>query len=389
MSRFVRSTLSWTLLLSLGACSTPTMQQPDAAAPNDASDVDAGPFMPSWTNGPDFPYPIAFGAAVVLPGSDGFAYLYAVGGASGTFGALPPFHAEIQRARIQAGGLGPWEAAGSVSTGAMDFPLAGQGAIIVHAEDLTPGIAVGGGGGSGGYLGQVLAGYMQPTDGSLGMWGSFPPQVSAAQGGEVFGTFNSFESHQLALVGGLQGANATDHVIIAATMPGISVPTWRDGPALPAPRYGHGSVQVGVMEPDIFLIGGANSTGPLAEILVTVRDATTLEVTGWDNAGALSSPAVVFPQVSLIGTHVYVIGGAAGDPNFDPLETSVRMATAGTGLSGHGSLGTFTEIAAAALPEGRAGGLTATLGNTVYIIGGVMGAGRTASTSVIIGQLEP
>lgn len=388
MTPMVRSTLSWTLVLSLGACSTPT-EQPDAALPNDANDLDAGPFVPSWTSGPDFPYPIAFGAAVVLPDQDGYAYLYAIGGASGTFGALAPFHAEIQRARIQADGLGPWQAAGSVGTGAMDFPVAGHGAIIVHAEDLTPGVAIGGGGGSGGYLGQVLAGYQLTVDGSLAEWGSFAPQISAAQGGEVFGSFNSFESHQLALVGGLQGADPVDHVLIAPTMPGTSVPTWTDGPPLPEARYGHGTVQVGTGTPDIFLIGGGGRTGPIADVLVTVRDATTLDVTGWDRAGSLSSPAVVFPQVALIGTHVYVIGGVAGDPILDPLVTSVRMATAGTGVTGHGSLGSFSEIAEAPLPEGRAGGLTAVLGNTVYIVGGMVGPDHAPSASVIIGHLEP
>lgn len=376
------------LVLLLGACSTPSAQS-DAGPGDTGATPDAGPFVPSWHATTDYPTPIAFGTALVLPG-DGGAYLYVIGGASGTFGGLAPFHAEIRRALIQSdGSLGAWQDAGAINTGRMDVQLAGHGAIRVVAEDGSIGMAIAGGGGPTGTLGLVLAGYIQTVDGSIGMWGAFPPQISAAQGGQVFGSFNTFESHQLALVGGMQGTTPIDHVIIAATMAGTMVPTWREGPALPAPRYGHGTVQIGMGTPDIYVIGGGGTGGTLAsDVLVTVRDATSLEVTSWATAGSLPSP-VVFPQVALLGDHVYVIGGVAGDPGFDALATSTRMATAMTGASGHGQLTAFANVDGASLPEGRAGGIVATFGHTVYIVGGMMGADHAASASVVYAQLEP
>lgn len=388
MTPFARSSTSLAVLVSLAACSSPMMPTDAATVPGDTGVVpDAGPFTPSWSSGPDYPDPIAFGSALVLPAPGG-AYLYVIGGASGTFGSLAPFHAEIRRALIQAdGSLGAWEDAGHINTGHADNPLAGGGAIRVYAEDGSNGMAIAGGGGASGYLGLVLAGYVQSVDGSVGLWGAFPPQISTAQGGEVFGSFNSFEAHQLALVGGMQGTTPIDHVIIAATMAGTMVPIWRDGPPLPGPRYGHGTVQVGAMTPDIFVIGGANATGPISDVLVTVRDATSLEVTSWATAGALPSP-VVFPQVALLGMHAYVFGGVAGDPGIDPLVTSARVATASRGATGHGLLSAFVPVDGAALPEGRAGGITATFGNVVYIVGGMMGADHAASRSVIWAQLE-
>jgi hypothetical protein len=381
-----RSMLAPSLLLVLVACNTPPAQ-PDAFVPADANDNDAGPIVPSWHHGPDYPDPIAFGSAMVLPGDAGTAYLYVMGGASSTFGTLAPFHSEIRRALIGSdGSLGAWEDAGHIDTGSAELALAGFGSIRIYAEDLTNGMAIAGGGGPGGTLPLVLAGYQQ-VDGSIGAWGSFPPQISATQGGQVFGTFNSFEAHQLALIGGMQGTTPIDHVIIAATMAGTTVMTWRDGPPLPAPRYGHGSAQVGTVAPDIFLVGGAGTSGPINDVLVSIRDTTTLEVTSWGVAGSLT-PGVVFPQVGLIGQHVYVIGGVQGDPLIDNISTRVSVATASTGGTGHGMLSAFTRVPGADLPEGRAGGLTAVFGSTIYIVGGMAGADHAPTTGVLYARME-
>jgi hypothetical protein len=389
MTFVARSAFFAALLVSIGACGTPVAPPSDAGPADTGIAADAGPLVPHWSSGPDYPTPIAFGAALVLPGADPTtAYLYVIGGTSGTFG-VGPFHAEIRRALIQGdGSLGAWEDAGRIGTGAMDNPLAGHGAFRIVGEDGSIGMAVGGGGGAGGYLPVVLGGYIQPVDGSIGMWGGFAPRLSATQG-EVYGSFNLFESHQWALVGGMRGTTPLDQVIIAATMAGTSVPTWRDGPPLPAPRFGHGSVQHGTGTPDLFLIGGMGTGGMLAsDILTGVRDATSLEITSWATAGTLTS-AVVFPQTALIGEHVYVMGGVQGDPLIDPLATRVRVATLTPSMPGvHGTIGTFAPVPGADLPEGRAAGLVATFGSTVYIVGGMMGADHAASTSVIYAQLE-
>lgn len=376
-------------LLAIAGCGSPAAPPEDAAVLADANDHDAGSMLHTWRTGPDYPYGVAFGTAMVLPGGDGFAYLYVMGGSSGTFASLAPFHSEIYRSQIQSdGSLGDWQAAGNIGTGTMNYALTGHGAIRVVAEDGAIGAAIAGGGGPSGTLGLVLAGYVQTVDGSFGMWGSFPPQISSAQGGHVMGAFVPFEAHQLALVGGLQGSTPIDHVIIAATMAGTTVPTWRDGPPLPAARFGHGSATIGMGAPDIYLIGGMGDAGALAtDILVTQRDTTSLEVTGWRSAGSLSA-AVVFPQVAVFDDHIYVMGGVLGDPGIDTLATRTRMAVAPAMGTASPTL-SFAGVAGADLPDGRAGGLVATFGNTVYIVGGMMGTDHTASPSVVFCQLEP
>jgi hypothetical protein len=389
MTRFARS-LSL-VALALAACTTPAAPPTDAASVDAAMAVDAGPIMPHWMNGPDYPNPIAFGAAMILQASDGFAYLYAIGGSSGSFSTLAPFHAEIYRAQIQGdNSLGAWQLAGHINTGHMDFPLAGHGVIRVFSDDTPPvvGMAVAGGGGPSGTLPQVLAGYVQSTDGSIGMWGSFAPQISAAQGGHVFGTFDAFEPHQLALVGGLVSDVASTHVLVAATAAGTSIPTWAEGPGLPTARYGHGSaaVTMGTMPADIFLVGGAGdgTTGPLNDVLVTARNASG-SVTGWITVGTLTE-SVVFPQVAVVGSHVYLLGGIAGDPVLDDPTPRVRMATASHGTSG-GAITSFSDVAGGAMPMGRAGGLVASIGPWVYIVGGIMPGGM-AGSSVVYARLE-
>ena len=395
MTLLTRSRMSLVLLLSvivggLAACnppaSTPDASTNDAYVPRDTN----APFVPSWHAGPDYPTPIAFGAAMVLPGMDGLPYLYVIGGAEGSFADITQFHSEIRRAPIQAdGSLGAWVDSGNIGTGVGNVQLAGHGAIRVVAEDGAIGFAVAGGGNSMTALPKVLAGYIQ-VDESIGMWGGFTPVISAAQGGQSFGSFNSFESHQLALVGGMGASGPTNHVIIAATMAGTMDPVWRDGPPLPTARYGHGSVQLGAAgtAQDIVLVGGMGPGNVLAnDILVSVRNPTTLEIADWAPGGSLPSP-VVFPQTVVFDNgHMYVIGGVSGDPLVDNLETSVRMSTTSQGAP-HATIGTPMHVAGADLPEGRAGGLVAILGHTVYIVGGIMGADHTASTSVVYAQLE-
>ncbi|MFO0680549.1 MAG: kelch repeat-containing protein [Sandaracinus sp.] len=372
--------------LFAAACSTPPATQADGGTDAGAT-PDAGPFAVTWQDGPDFPEPIAFGSAMFLPGGNGVTYLYVFGGSGGSYGDLTPFYSQVRRAALQGdNSLGPWEDAGALSNGTAELALAGHGAIRVFADDGANGVAIAGGGGPGGTLPVVLAGYVQSVDQSFGMWGAFPPTISAAQGGHVFGSFNSFEAHQLALVGGSRGGTALDTVILAATEAGTTVPDWRDGPALPTPRYGHGSVQVGATAPDIYLVGGRSDTEALGDVLVSVRDAS-LEVTGWATAGTLEGP-VVFPQTTLVGSHLYVIGGVDGDPVFGTTSTRVRRATATAGAP-HGTIDAFVDVDGAALPEGRAAALVATIGPWVYLVGGITSPSNTATSSVVYARLEP
>jgi hypothetical protein len=386
MTTHLRSLAPTTLtaLLALAGCTSTPAGSTDAGPGDTGSANDAAIPVGQWQHGPDYPVPIAFGAAMILP-DHGTAYLYVVGGTGGAWSAFDQFHSEVYRSPIQGdNSLGPWEPAGHIDNGmGTNVPLAGHHAIRIFGDMGEEGLALAGGGTMSGLLPFVMAGYIQ-MDGSLGQWGRFDPILSSMQGGQAFGTFDVFETHQLVLVGGLQGTMPTDHVEIAAIQNGSMSPTWRDGPPLPAARYGHGSIRfpgANPGTPDTFVIGGAGTGGPLMDVLVTTRDAA-MEVNGWSVVGSFPA-AAVFPATALVNDHAYVIGGVEGDPVVDALSTHVRMATVS-----QGAITSFADQTALALPEGRAGALVASVGPWVYLVGGLTGTPHAASASVVFARLE-
>jgi hypothetical protein len=371
-----RALLVLSSLLALVACGGgPVTPGTDAGTPDAAAADSAVPVELGWHAGPDFPEPIAFGAAMVLP-SGGTEYLYVIGGANGRFGALGTLRSAVQRAPIMADhSLGAWEAAGDIDAGgAAPIRLAGHGAIRIWAETGEDGVAIAGGGTATSALPFVLGGYVQ-FDGSLGAWGAFEPMLTS---GQSFGTFDAFEAHQLALIGGLEGTVPSTRVMIAAIENGSMSPTWRPGPALPAARFGHGSVE---LEGEVYLIGGGNDEGAISEIVRTGRNAA-LDVTEWVSAGTMTDP-VVFPGVVLVEDRVYVIGGIEGDPMTGTASARVRTATIDPATH---TVSAFTDVLDAALESPVGAPMVAADGEYIYVVGG-LGADLGASSAVVYGRL--
>ncbi len=379
-----RALLVLTSVYALTACGgTPAVSGSDAGTSDAGDDAGSTPDL-GWHVGPDFPEPVAFGAAMVLP-SGGNDYLYVIGGASGTFGALGTLRAAVQRAPIMSDhSLGAWEPAGDIDAGgSAPLALAGHGAIRIWGETGEDGVAIAGGGTATSALPFVLGGYVQ-IDGSLGEWGRFDPTLMS---GQSFGTFNPFEAHQLALIGGLAGSTPTPRVLIAAIENGSMAPTWRPGPDLPAPRFGHGAVVMDrnlddEVQGDIYLVGGANDDGTMSDVIRTSRDAT-MEVTSWVAAGTLPEP-LVFPGVAVIEDRLYVMGGIAGDVMTGAPSAGVRVAT--IDATSH-QVGAFTDVAGATLPTPVGAPMVALDGAYIYLVGGLAGSDHTASTAVVYGRL--
>lgn len=369
-----RALLVLSSLLALSACGSPATPGTDAGT-SDAAPSDADVVVPvGWHAAPALPEPIAFGVAMALA-SEGNAYVYVIGGASGSFGDLGTLSASIHRALILPDhSLGAWEAAGELGAGGSPIRLAGHDAIRIHGETGADGVAIAGGGTATSALPFVLGGYVQ-FDGSLGEWGRFDPMLTS---GQAFASFDPFEAHQLALIGGLEGTTPVARVVIAAIENGAMSPTWRPGPDLPAPRFGHGSA---VVNGEVYLVGGANDDGTISDIVRTTRDAT-MEVTSWVSAGTLSEP-VVFPGVALVEDRLFVIGGIEGDAATGTASARVRMAQ--VDATTH-DVGAFTDVTDATLPAAIGAPMVAVAGEYAYVVGG-LGADHTASTSVVYGRL--
>ncbi|MFO0682593.1 MAG: hypothetical protein U0234_11105 [Sandaracinus sp.] len=368
------------LFLALG-CGGSTPATPDAAVVAlDAGDVDAAaPRRLAFTAGPAYPAALAYATATILPvGTQ--RYLYVVGGADATATALNTVTAACARAEIHADGtLGDWEDAGAIDGGSGPFPLVGHGALRLNGDLGEVGIAVAGGGGPSGALPFVLSGFVQ-SDGTLGAWGRYDPTLDGAQS---FGAFVPFEAHQLALVGGLtgpQGLDPTDRVVVAAIMNGTTSPTWRTGPSLPVPRFGHAWTR---WNDQLYVVGGENASGGVAEVLRATRDAG-LEVNGWAIAGTLLT-TTSFPAVLARNDELWILGGIDGGRATG--SASSRVARAPIGADGH--LGDFARVAGGDLPLPIAASAVAYDDETghVYLVGGLTGAPLAATDRVIVGTL--
>lgn len=369
-----------TLVLGCGGGQAP----PEDAATYDGgpdAGFDAGPRPLAFTRGPDYPSALAYATAVVLPvGTQRFVYV--VGGSSATRTALGTIVATCSRAEILGDGgmLGPWEDARDVSSGGTTLPLVGHGMVRLNGEAGEVGVGVAGGGGPAGPLPFVLGGVVQ-TDGTLGMWGRYDPTLAEGQG---FGAFVAFEAHQLALVGGLGGGSGVtplDRVQIAVITAGAMSPTWRDGPPLPAPRFGHATFRVGT---GIYLVGGENDAGGLNDVIETTRDAATMEVNGWATVGTLTT-TTSFPAAVVHAGQAWVLGGLDGGRATGAASTRVQRADIGT----DGHLGSFTRVAGGDLPlplGASAYAYDAVTGH-VYLVGGLSGPDLNATNAVVIGTL--
>jgi hypothetical protein len=360
-----------------GTGGTPAGDAGSDAGGADDGGADAGPRMLSFRAGPDYPTGIAYARAVILPvGAD--RYLYVIGGADATRASLGAITAACFRAPIMADGtLGAWEDAGPISTMTGQLPLVGHGALRLNGEMGEIGVGVAGGGSSSGALPVVLGAVVQP-DGTLGHWGKYDPILDM---GQSFGAFVAFEAHQLALVGGLTGDTPTDQVRIAAIMNGAMSPTWRPGPTLPEARFGQASFAVGTT---LYMIGGENASGTVSPVLMTTRDATTLDVNGWTSAGSLT-PGTSFLAATAHGGQAWVFGGMDGGRATGSV--SARVSRADIGADGH--LGTFMRVPGGDLPTPVAASAFAydDVTGHVYLVGGLTGEPLASTTGVIVGTL--
>jgi hypothetical protein len=372
------SSLCLALVFGIG-CNTPaSMTEPDAASSDSGSAVDAGhdagPRRLGYASSADFPVPIAHAQGLVLPFA-GRRYLYIVGGADAAGTTIGPFYSAVYRAEVIGDGtLGPWIESGDIGDPGAALALAGHDVIPLNGDDGSPGVAVAGGGTSMSALPVVLGGYVQ-MDGSLGHWGRFDPMLSE---GQSFGSFDAFESHQLALIGGLAGATPVDRVMIAAIMNGAMAPTWRPGPSLPEARFGHASF---TFNGDVVLIGGEGVDGPIADIIRTQRDAT-MEVTAWTSVGTIDS-APTFGGAFVHMGQVWVLGGLSGGRAAG--NVTARVLRADIGADGH--IGTFSRVAGGDLPVALAASAVVYDNPYVYLVGGLTGDPVAASTHVIVGSL--
>lgn len=365
------------LLVSfLTACGSPARLETDAG--RDA-EQDGGPgpaFV--WERGPDYPEPVAFATGSVITGTSGEQHLYVYGGASVAFTSLPSaHHAEVRRAAIRADhSLGEWEDAGAMSTGASAIALAGHDAIRVRS-DVTAGegIAIAGGGTSSSALPLILVAYAD-LGGSFSSWGRWTPQLGE---GQWFASWDAFEAHHFALVGGLVNGTPSDAVRIAIVENGAMSDTFLEGPALPSARFGHGSAVIGG---EVYLVGGASADGALNEILRTTRD-TDGHVNGWTSAGELTS-RVVFAGAVASGDMLHVIGGLVTGPT-GPASNRVFSGAVGR----DGNVGRLAGIDGAELPEPLAASIIVAHDGWVYVVGGVAGGERNAGVHTYFARLPP
>lgn len=370
------------LAAALAGCPSPVAMVPDAPfVIPDAGPPDAGP-VAAWERSADFPMPIAYATATILA-SGSRRWLFVVGGADADRDSIDAMYSTIWRAEIMAdGSLGPWELSGNVTLTVGGSPanlqLAQHGALRLVGEDLREGVAIAGGTSSAGPIPVVLAGYVS-TDGVLGDWGAFSPLLGAGEA-HVLASFDRFDAHALALVGGFGGdAMPTERVDIAPIEVGTMVPTFLAGPPLPAPRVAHRTVQVGIT---FYVTGGENAGGPIADVVRTDRDAGgTGMVTGWVTAGTLTSPPSDHAAFVVDG-EIWVVGGIEGGRDGGLLSTRARHAPVEAG----GALGAWVEAPGRALPVGLADSAVAVDGRTVYMVGGRSVGGLAASTTVLVGR---
>lgn len=345
----------------------------DAGASTDAGQ-DAGPRRLGYVESEPYPAPLAFAQAVVLPFA-GRRYLYVLGGADATRTTIGPFYSSVMRAEIFGDGmLGPWIDSGEIGDPGEAIAIVGHDLIPLNGDDGSPGVALAGGGTATSALPFVLGGYVQ-ADGTMGHWGHFDPTLTEGQG---FGSFDAFEAHQLALIGGLAGTTPLDRVMIAAIMNGAMSPTWRPGPSLPEARFGHASFSFGG---EVFLLGGEGIDGPIADIIRTQRDAT-MEVTGWGSVGTIDS-APTFGAAFVHAGQVWVLGGLSGGRASG--NATARVLRADIGTDGH--IGTFSRVPGGDLPVALAASAVVYDDPYVYMVGGLTGDPLVASSRVVIGTL--
>jgi hypothetical protein len=367
------------LAASMVACGGPAVVS-DAGTESDAfvaTDAEADAAVPHhivWSAGPELPLALAFATAQIVE-LDGQDYVYVLGGSSASRASLGTFSSAVLRSAIDAsdGSLGAWEPMGDITIGSAPRPLVGHGSLPISDAMGHQGIALAGGGTSSSALPIVLAVYVD-ADGTLFDWSRFPPMLTE---GQSFGTFDAFEAYRLALVGGLTGSSFSDQVRVAAIDNASTATEWAEGPHLPAPRAHHASFKFANR---IYLFGGENLDGPIADVIRTTRDPDGA-IDGWETVGTIDTPPLSHAVLSFERS-AWLLGGIEGG-SFDGAATArVRRAS----LDADGHVDAFEDVDP--LPMPLASSAFASDGATVYLIGGQSGPDLDPVPAVLVGRLD-
>jgi Kelch motif protein len=283
-----------------------------------------------------------YGHTTVVVGN----FLYAVGGL-GTSGYLD----SLERALINAdGSIGNFVTVPGVT-------LATGRAY--HTSLVVGGfLYVLGGTGASGRLGDVERATINP-DGSLGIFAGVPAVVLATP--REFHTA-AVVGNSLYVLGGNGDAGTLNGIERATIAPDGSLGAFAPvpGETLATARARHSSVVLGNW---LYVFGGRNSSGDLDTVeRASIQPDGSLAPFAPVSGVTLQIARSAHTSVA-VGNSLYIVGGQGGGAPLGSVERANISAT--------GSLGPFSVTADPVLTIPRAGHTSATLGNVLYVIGGL------------------
>jgi Carbohydrate binding domain/Kelch motif len=288
------------------------------------------------------------------------------------------------------------------------------------------------GGGSGTTIGAIISNGTS-TGNVLSLRDNATDVLTISDGGSALfrrNTTDSTTSFQIqnAAGGQLFGVDSTNSVLSINANNTGELQAWQTGTALPAARFGHGSVIYGG---NIYVVAGNNGSpttevrytnlfgnGSLGTTWSTTTDAlpgtamypatTTTnghvyvlggeaasssvtddvyfgrilpggDVSNWQTSDSKLYTAVMGGQAVVNGDYMYLIGGSTTDILSTPDPTTAVTTVQYAKVNPDGSLGTFATTAA--LPAGRTGGSAVVANGYIYYVGG-MGTTGVATTTV-------
>lgn len=366
------------LLLSLAAalvaCTTSSPSDVDAGS-DAAGPVDAGVHGIHWAMGPPLPAPIAYATAQLFPVGQSDLYLYVFGGSTASRSTLGTDSSVVYRARIDGDTLDAWESIGSIAPAGTTQGLVGHGILPINDAMGNPGAAIAGGGSlTRGALPVMLAIYCDRADGHLFDWSRFPPGLTD---GQWFGVLAPIDVYDYALIGGIVNNAPTARVLYASTLNAATATTWTAVPSLPEARARHAYF---VVNQQVYLLGGENNDGVVADIVRTTRDAAGA-VSGWETVGTIDGAPVAHASFTYRGD-AWLVGGVDGTTFDGPASARVRRAP----IDASGRIGAFADEAET-LPMPLAASAFATDFDHFFLVGGMSTPDLTATDAVIVGTV--
>ncbi|HEY7600359.1 MAG TPA: hypothetical protein VH741_10575 [Candidatus Limnocylindrales bacterium] len=210
--------------------------------------------------------------------------------------------------------------------------------------------------------------------GAITPWAPSPAELSLPAprtGGAAFAA-----AENLYLAGGRTADGVTASVLANVVNEQGNINAWSEGAALDQPRADGVAV---VASGTPFYIGGVDGSGaPSTSVLRGVL--TEGALSGWEAVEELALPVAVTDAMAVATTRgLYLFGGRVdGTPS-----QQVWLAEANE----QGDLAAWSELTELRLPEARANGTAAMVGNFVYLLGGE-GADGAATNSVFFLALD-